>query len=77
MRNILHYMRITVEIDDKKIAKIVKATGQKKKSPAVAQALDEYLEDRKRKDFLTKVLSGKTDYAASNEELEGISSLER
>jgi metal-responsive CopG/Arc/MetJ family transcriptional regulator len=70
-------MRITIEIDENKIEEIVKETGQKKKSPALAQALDEFLENRKKKEFLSKVMSGGTDYAASNDELEDYSNLER
>jgi GTP-binding protein EngB required for normal cell division len=70
-------MRITVDIDESKIYRIIKETGQKKKSPALAQALDEFLENRKRKKFLVKVMDGKTDYAVSNEEIEDLWSLER
>lgn len=70
-------MRITIEIDEKKLNEIIRSTGQKKKSPALAQALDEYLENRRRKEFLARVMEGKTDYAASNEEIEDLSGLER
>jgi hypothetical protein len=38
-------MRITIEIDENKLKEIVRSTGQKKKSPALAQALDEFLEN--------------------------------
>ena len=69
-------MRITVDIDDDKIDRIIKETGQKKKSPALAQALDEFLENRKRKKFLARALEGKTDYTTSNEEIEDLSKLE-
>jgi len=34
-------MRITVEIDESKIEAIQKWTNERKKSPAIAQALDE------------------------------------
>ena len=70
-------MRVTLDIDEIKLRNIIKETGQKKKSPALAQALDEFLEDRKRKKFLARVMEGKTNYAASNKEIEDLSSLER
>lgn len=63
-------MRITVDIDEKQLRKIQQATGQKKKSPAVRRALDEFVAERQRKEFLRKVLEGRTDYAASNDDLE-------
>jgi Arc/MetJ family transcription regulator len=63
-------MRITVEIDDSKIQAIQKWTKMRKKSPAVAQALDEFIEQRQRQEFLAKVMAGETDYRTSNDELE-------
>lgn len=65
-------MRITVDIDEKKLSTILKWTGQKKKSPALAMALDEFLEHKQRQAFLSKVLAGKTDYETSNEEIEAL-----
>ena len=70
-------MRITIEIEDKKLKSILKWTGQRKKSPAVASALEEYLEQKKRQAFLTKVIEGGTDYRASNDEVEALASLDR
>jgi hypothetical protein len=63
-------MRVTLEIDAKKMDAIIKATKQRKKSPALSQVLNEFLEYRRREDFLTKVLSGKTDYQTSNDKIE-------
>jgi menaquinone-dependent protoporphyrinogen IX oxidase len=68
-------MRITVEIEESKIEAIQKWTNERKKSPAVAQALDEFLEHRQRQQLLTKVMAGETDYRASNDELESLSDL--
>ncbi len=65
-------MRISVEIDETKMGSILKLTRQKKKSPALAMALDEFLEYKRRQAFLGKVMAGKTDYAASNEEIEAL-----
>ncbi len=70
-------MRITVELEDSKIRTIQKLTRQRKKSPALAAALDEFIEFKRRQAFLAKVMAGKTDYQASNEELETIARLER
>jgi hypothetical protein len=69
-------MRITVEIEDNKLNEILKWTHQTKKSPAVAAALDEFLEQKQRQAFLEKVLAGKTDYSASNEKIESLARLE-
>lgn len=68
-------MRITVEIEDSKIQAIQKWTKMRKKSPAVAQALDEFIEQRQRQEFLAKVMAGETDYRTSNEELESLTDL--
>jgi hypothetical protein len=70
-------MRITVEIDENKMKSILKWTRENKKSPAISLALDEFLELKHRQTFLSKVLSGKTDYAAGNDEIEAMSNLEK
>jgi Arc/MetJ family transcription regulator len=63
-------MRITIDIDAKDLSRIQKMTGEKKKSPAVTRALTDYLNSRRREEFIKRVLAGKTDFSASNEELE-------
>lgn len=63
-------MRITLDIDDEKVKSILKLTSQKKKSPALAMALDEYLAFKKRQAFVNRVMAGETDYQASNDEVE-------
>jgi hypothetical protein len=70
-------MRITVEIEDSKIKAIQKWTNERKKSPAVAQALDEFIEQRQRQEFLAKVMAGETDYRSSNDELESLTDLSK
>lgn len=70
-------MRITLEIDAEKMDAIIRATNQRKKSPALALALDEFLEHRRRQEFLNKVLSGKTDYQTSNDKIEKSIQLEQ
>ena len=63
-------MRITVDIDESQLRTIQQATGQRKKSPAIRQALDEFVAERKRKQFLLKVMEGRVDYGLTNDELE-------
>lgn len=70
-------MRITVEIKDSKIEAIQKWTKERKKSPALALALDEFIEQRQRQEFLAKVMAGKSDYRASNDELESFTDLSK
>ncbi len=63
-------MRITIDIDATDLRKIQKVTGLKKKSPAVSQALDEFLRQQARREFIVRALSGQTDFALTNDELE-------
>jgi hypothetical protein len=63
-------MRITVDIDASELRRIQKVTGQKKKSPAVGQALSEFLKLQERQKFIERVLSGQTDFSSTNQELE-------
>jgi Arc/MetJ family transcription regulator len=63
-------MRITIDIEDNQMVEIQKITGQKKKSPAVTRALEEFLSQHKRQKFIDRVLSGQTDFALTNDELE-------
>jgi len=70
-------MRVTLDIEENKLKSILKLTRQRKKSPALAQALDEFLEHKKRQTFLAKIMAGKTDYRASNEQVEARASFEQ
>ena len=63
-------MRITIEIDENDLAEVSRLTGIKKKSPAVALAVQEFIRQKERELFLKKVLAGETDYALSNDKLE-------
>ena len=51
-------MHITIDIDESQLQAIQLATGQLKKSPAIRQALDEFITERRRKQFLLKVMEG-------------------
>jgi len=63
-------MRITVDIEAPQLRAIQQMTGIEKKAPAIRQALIEFIAERRRKHFLTRVMEGRVDYAATNEELE-------
>lgn len=63
-------MRITVDIDATDLACVQQATGIRKRSPAVRQAIADYVKALERKRFLQRVMQGKSDYALSNDELE-------
>jgi Arc/MetJ family transcription regulator len=67
---LFYCMRMTIEIDESNLSQIQKITGEKRKSPAVSRALTEYLNWRRRHQFLERVRAGKTDYTLSNEDLE-------
>jgi Arc/MetJ family transcription regulator len=63
-------MRITIDVAAGELKQIQKLTGQKKKSPAVSQALSEFLKLQGRQKFIERALSGDTDFSLTNEELE-------
>ena len=63
-------MRITIEVDATELKQIQKITGQKKKSPAVTQALSEFLRHQEREHFIERAMTGGMDYSLTNEELE-------
>lgn len=63
-------MRMTVEIDENILQELLKATGHKKNSPAVAFAVRDFINRRKAKDFGRMLREGTFDYPATNEEIE-------
>ena len=65
-------MRITIEVDAKELNKIQRITGEKKKSPAIVQALSRFLRQQQRQEFLERALSGQTDFSLTNDELEAL-----
>ncbi len=67
-------MRITIDIDEKLLREVQNLTGSTKKSPAVNRALEIYLRAERRRRLIEKVMSGRTDYLHTNEELEAQSS---
>jgi len=63
-------MRITVTIDNNALKDIQRLTGVSKKSPAVSKAIMDYLREVRKHDLIHRVMEGRTDYAATNDELE-------
>jgi len=65
-------MRVTIDIPETEMQEIQKLTELKKKSPAITRALSEYIRLHRKRRFLDRALSGQTDYALTNEQLESL-----
>ena len=63
-------MRITVDIEDSVLEDLVRITGEGKKSPAVAKAVEEFVKRRKAREFGRMLREGAFDYGSTNEEVE-------
>jgi len=63
-------MRMTVDLDKKTLDELLKITGLKKNSPAVAFAVRDFINRKKARDFGRVLREGKFDYPATNEEIE-------
>jgi putative antitoxin of VapBC-like toxin-antitoxin system len=63
-------MRITVDIEDESLDELSRITGQDKKSPAVAFAVNEYIRREKAKEFGKLLREGSFDYPATNDDIE-------
>ncbi len=63
-------MRISVDIDDSILEELVRITGERKKSPAVAKAVQEFLYRRKAREFGDMLFNGEFHYDVLNDELE-------
>jgi hypothetical protein len=61
---------MTVDLDEKTLDELLKVTGHKKNSPAVAFAVRDFLNRKKAKDFGRMLREGKFDYPATNNEIE-------
>ena len=57
-------MRITVDIEEDVLAELLKITGDKNKSPAVARAVTEFVRRKKARDFGRMIREGAFDYPA-------------
>jgi len=65
-------MRITIDIDESILAEVEKITGEKKRSPAVARIVEEYVKKARAKEFGRRLREGAFDYPVTNEEIEGL-----
>lgn len=63
-------MRMTVDLDEKTLEELLKVTGLKKNSPAVAFAVRDFLNRKKARDFGRMLREGAFDYPATNEQVE-------
>ena len=63
-------MRITVDLDKGTLADLLKTTGHKKNSPAVAFAVRDFINRKKARDFGRMLREGKFNYPATNDEIE-------
>ena len=63
-------MRITVDIDKATLRDLAQITGERKKSPAVAEAVTEFVNRRKAREFGRLLREGAFDYPATNDEIE-------
>jgi len=55
-------MKITVELDDATMAELVAVTGESKKGPAVAQAVEKFLKRKKARECGRLLMEGAFDY---------------
>ena len=55
-------MRITVDIDEKSLATVMKLTGEKGKGPALTKAVHEYIRRRKLSEFGRLIRESSFDY---------------
>jgi Arc/MetJ family transcription regulator len=61
---------MTIDLDEETLDALLKVTGIKKNSPAVAFAVRDFLNRRKARDFGRMLREGAFDYPATNEEVE-------
>lgn len=65
-------MRVTVDIDEGILKRLTSITGEKKKSPAIARAVTEFVKRAKAKEFGRKLMEGHFDYPSTTEEIEAL-----
>lgn len=63
-------MRVTIDIEEDTLAEVVKITGEKKMSPAVAKAVGEFVKRAKAREFGRLLRESAFDYDTTNDELE-------
>jgi metal-responsive CopG/Arc/MetJ family transcriptional regulator len=63
-------MRITVDIEEETLEQLLEITGKAKKSPAVAEAVREFVKRAQARELGRLLREGAIDYPATNEEIE-------
>jgi Arc/MetJ family transcription regulator len=63
-------MRITIDIDESLLEEVMKLTGENKKSPAVAKAVENYVKRAKAKELGRMLREGVFDYPMTQEDIE-------
>ena len=63
-------MRITIDIDESVLNDVVALTGENKKSPAVAKAVESFVKRAKAKEFGRMLRENFFDYPVTNDEIE-------
>ncbi len=61
-------MKITVELDEATLRELMAVTKERKKGPAVAQAVEEFLKRKKAREFGRLLMEGAFDYPAPSAE---------
>jgi hypothetical protein len=61
---------MTVELDKNTLEELLKITGHRKNSPAVAFAVRDFINRKKARDFGRMLREGAFDYPATNNEIE-------
>lgn len=65
-------MRITVDIEDDILTELLKITGDKNKSPAVARAVTEFVRRKQAREFGRMIREGVFDYPAPAVDMAGL-----
>jgi hypothetical protein len=63
-------MRMTVDLDKETLHELLKVTGHRKNSPAVAFAVRDFVNRKKARDFGRMLREGAFDYPATNDAIE-------
>lgn len=64
-------MRITIDIEESTLEKVMKFTGETKKGPAIVKAATDFLRRKMVSEYARKVMEGEFgDYPLTNDELE-------
>lgn len=65
-------MRVTVDIEEATLERVMAITGEKNKSPAIAKAVEEFVRRTMAKEFAARIREGVFDYPLSDAELKGL-----